>query len=125
MAKTPNTERHQQAGTTWVTVHTGLDAGLAELLRGSGAKGARNERLIHHLSIAADPLQGKANSTVSFLPGDAAAVAEDLAVLLRHPRETGHPAAGKLAAVAAQLGVTEDGDPAPAAVPAQAPAAEP
>ncbi|HEX6520953.1 MAG TPA: hypothetical protein VF070_13220 [Streptosporangiaceae bacterium] len=119
MAKTGNENRHNQRGTQWVEVHTDLDPALAELLKGSGAKGAKHERLVHQLHIAADPLQGKANNTVRFLPGDAAAVAEDIALLLRQAREGGHAAADALADVAAQLGYREPG-PAPAQ--AQAPA---
>lgn len=117
MPKASNQDRHNQRGTEWVTVHTDLDHGLAELLRGSGARGARHEKLVHQLSLAADPHQGKANNTVRYLPHDAAAVAPDVEHLLRKARAEGHPAAGKLADIAAQLGVTE-AEPEPAAPPA-------
>jgi hypothetical protein len=103
MAKTANTDRHGQAGTTWVTVHVDLDHELAELLHGSGAKGAKHERLVHQLHVAADPHQGRSNTTVRFLPDDAAKVAEDLAALLEQARAADHPAAQKLADVLTQL----------------------
>lgn len=132
MAKIANEIRHTQRGTEWVAVHVDCDAELAGLLRGSGAKGARHERLVHQLYLAAHPESGNSNRvkpgtddappagstrTVRLLPGDAERVAGDLAVLLRQARAEGHPAAGRLADVAAQLGVTEP-EPAPEPAPA-------
>lgn len=83
------------------------DAELAAALRGSGAKGARHERLVHLLYIAADPTSGKENTTVRYLPHELGEVAADVAVLLARACAENLPAAGKLADLARTLGVTE------------------
>jgi hypothetical protein len=96
----------------WATVHVTKDAELADLLFGSGG---RFERHIHGLAVAADPGSGS-QTAVTFDAAEADAIAEDLAGLLRRAREAGHPAADKLAGVAAQLGVRE-AQPEPASAP--------
>lgn len=103
MAKGTGGHYKHPARTQWAVVHTGKDAALADLLRGSGG---RFEKHLGGLAAAADPASG-AQPTVNLLADEAGAVAEDLAGLLRRAREAGHPAADKLAGLAGQLGVTE------------------
>lgn len=105
-------------GATFISVSVPKSRDLATLLRNTG-RPADLERLLNAMANAADPGSG-INGSVE-LPvqanargraGTAAAVTERLAGLLQRARAENHPAAGQLAGVAAQLGITDPG-PAP------------
>ena len=104
----------------WVTLHVPEDPDLADLLKGSGRRGALNERLVHTVFLAAHVDSGNGNQartfgddleqtrttrTIRFLDSDAALVGADLTRLLASARAEGHPGADALEQLAGQLSV--------------------
>lgn len=120
MAKSINNTQVGQH-TTWKSVTVPKSAALMKLLQGSAVHhgDAAAEKVLNAISVKADPVDGAVpvvnllgNPTRAGHPSEAQIAAGGLAALLKYARETGHEAAGQLAALAAQLGVHED-PPAP------------
>jgi hypothetical protein len=88
-----------EGGTPYLTVRLSKDADLAAALLGSGGQ---HEAMLNKLASAADPSSGR-RAALLIRADLAPAVTQDLERLASRAAEAGHPQAGAVAALAAQI----------------------